>query len=67
MLVLSRKQDEFVQIGENIVVKIVKTGRGSVKIGIDAPGSTRVIRGEVTEDAESVCPSIFSHEVLALS
>ena len=50
MLVISRKQQEFVQIGEDIVVKIIKTARGSVKIGIAAPEECRVLRGEISED-----------------
>lgn len=57
MLVVSRKTNEFVQIGESIVVKIIKTGSGSVKIGIDAPGGTRVLRGELAmEPAPRTAP-----------
>jgi carbon storage regulator len=47
MLVISRKAEEFLQIGENIVVKVIKTSNGSVKIGIEAPGGLRVLRGEL--------------------
>lgn len=47
MLVVARKQHEFIQIGEDIIIKIIKTARGSVKIGIDAPGGLRVLRGEL--------------------
>lgn len=50
MLVLTRKRDEVIQIGDNIVIKILKTGKGAIKIGIDAPGNVRVIRGELLED-----------------
>ncbi|QDT32863.1 carbon storage regulator [Thalassoglobus polymorphus] len=48
MLVVARKQHEFIQIGEDIVVKVIKTSRGSVKIGIDAPGGMRILRGELS-------------------
>lgn len=48
MLVVARKQHEFIQIGEDIIVKVIKTSKGSVKIGIDAPGGTRVLRGELS-------------------
>jgi carbon storage regulator len=48
MLVVARKQHEFIQIGEDIVVKVIKTSRGSVKIGIDAPDGLRVLRGELS-------------------
>lgn len=47
MLVLTRKKTEVIQIGENIVVKIIATGKSSVKIGIEAPENVRVLRGEL--------------------
>ena len=52
MLVLTRKRDEEIKIGNDIVIRVMKTAKGSVKIGIDAPPSVRVLRGEVaTADA----------------
>lgn len=59
MLVLTRKRDEVIQIGDNIVIKILKTGKGAIKIGIDAPGDVRVIRGELLEE-EKITESIDS-------
>ncbi|QDV53857.1 carbon storage regulator [Gimesia fumaroli] len=50
MLVLTRKRDEVIQIGDNIVIKILKTGKGAIKIGIDAPEHVRVVRGELIEE-----------------
>ncbi len=47
MLVLTRKCSEMIQIGEDIVIKIIKTGRTTVKIGIEAPKNVRVVRGEI--------------------
>jgi carbon storage regulator len=52
MLVVSRKSQEFLQIGDQILIKIIKTTNGSVKIGIEAPGSMRVLRGELIEDLQ---------------
>ena len=49
MLVLTRKRDEVIQIGDNIVIKILLTGKRAIKIGVDAPGDIRVIRGELLE------------------
>jgi carbon storage regulator CsrA len=47
MLVLSRKKNETIKIGD-ITIKIVgATGR--VKVGIDAPKETKITRGEVPE------------------
>ncbi|MCA8986358.1 MAG: carbon storage regulator [Planctomycetaceae bacterium] len=50
MLVLTRKKSQLIQIGDNIVIKVIRTGPGSVKLGIDAPGNVRVIRGELNEE-----------------
>jgi len=51
MLVLTRKAAETIQIGDNVVIKVIKTGNGAVKIGIDAPSAVRVIRGELLKQA----------------
>ncbi|HEY0981895.1 MULTISPECIES: carbon storage regulator [unclassified Schlesneria] len=47
MLVLTRKRDEFIKIGSDIVIRVMRTSKGSVKLGIEAPASVRVLRGEV--------------------
>ena len=47
MLVLTRKKNELIQIGNQIVVKVISTGRGKVKLGIDAPANVRVLRAEL--------------------
>lgn len=47
MLVLSRKVDESVQIGDEITVTVLKVKGNTVRIGIDAPKSVRVVRGEL--------------------
>ncbi|QDU79968.1 hypothetical protein Pla110_16900 [Polystyrenella longa] len=50
MLVLTRKKSEMIHIGENIVVKVIRTGKGHVKIGIEAPADVRVLRAELCEE-----------------
>lgn len=47
MLVLTRKKSEMIHIGDNIVIKVISTGKGKVKIGIEAPGEIRVMRAEM--------------------
>ncbi len=47
MLVLTRKTGETIRVGENIVIKVIQTGKGSVKLGIEAPSNVRVLRGEL--------------------
>lgn len=49
MLVLTRKCDETIKIGEDIIIKVIQTGRGTVKLGIEAPSCIRVLRGELIE------------------
>ncbi|MAT13927.1 MAG: carbon storage regulator [Planctomyces sp.] len=51
MLVLTRKKSEMIQIGENIVVKVIRTGKGHVKLGIEAPADVRVLRAELCDEA----------------
>ncbi|MFC5381528.1 carbon storage regulator CsrA [Aquipuribacter nitratireducens] len=48
MLVLSRRTGESVVIGDDVVVTVLELkGDGAVRLGIDAPRSTRVYRAEV--------------------
>ena len=52
MLVLSRKLDESIHIGDNIVVKVVGLENGIVKLGIDAPKEVAIIRNELIEEVK---------------
>lgn len=47
MLVLSRKLNEKIVIGGEIVVTVVRIDRNQVRIGIEAPGDVRVYREEL--------------------
>jgi len=47
MLVLSRKVNEKVMIGNDVVITIVKIDRNQVRIGIEAPGHIPVYREEI--------------------
>lgn len=47
MLILSRKENESIQIGDNIEIRIIQTGKGCAKIGIDAPKSLMILRKEL--------------------
>lgn len=47
MLVLTRKHQEQIRIGDNITVTILKVKGSAVRIGIEAPRDIRVIRGEL--------------------
>ena len=47
MLVLTRKRMETIRIGDDITIQVIQTGRGRVKLGIQAPAHLRVLRGEL--------------------
>jgi carbon storage regulator len=50
MLIVSRKKDESLLIGDkSIKITVIETGDGRVKLGIDAPKDIRIIRAEVAE------------------
>ena len=47
MLVLSRKQDESLVIGDNIVITILSIDRDQVRLGVDAPRDIPIMRREL--------------------
>lgn len=47
MLVLSRKKGEEILIGDDVVVTVHRLSGNRVSIGIKAPNSYRIIRGEL--------------------
>ncbi|KJS48309.1 carbon storage regulator [Desulfosporosinus sp. BICA1-9] len=50
MLVLGRKPGEYVMIGDDIMVKVIKSDFGDLRLAIDAPKHTPIIRGELFEE-----------------
>ncbi len=49
MLVVTRKADQQIHIGRDIVVTVVRVKGGAVRIGIDAPPEVPIARGELVE------------------
>jgi len=49
MLVLTRKVNEKIKIGDDIIINVLEIGKGSVRIGIEAPKNITVHRHEVYE------------------
>jgi len=47
MLVLSRKQNERILVGDSVVVTVVRVSGDKVRIGIEAPPHVRVLRDEL--------------------
>ena len=62
MLVLTRKENETIRIGDDIVITLIKTSGGKVRIGVDAPKSVKVLRGELEPvDGAELDTQIFAH------
>lgn len=53
MLVLGRKPGEYVVIGGNIIVKVVKSDDGDLRLAIDAPREINIVRGEIHSRLEN--------------
>jgi carbon storage regulator len=51
MLVLSRKTNESIQIGDNVTIEIRKIAGNRVTVAINAPREVRILRGELEKAA----------------
>ncbi len=47
MLVLSRRQNERIRLGNSIVVTVVRVSGDKVRLGIEAPSDVVVLRDEL--------------------
>jgi carbon storage regulator len=56
MLVLSRKSNQAITIGEDIRITVVKIDGNSVRIGIDAPKDVKVWRLELKDAIDQSKP-----------
>lgn len=52
MLVITRKKQESILLGDDIEISVVDIGNGKVRIGIDAPRSMKIIRKEILEEVK---------------
>lgn len=51
MLVLSRRENECIKVGDSIVVTVVRVSGDKVRLGIEAPANVVVLRGELESRA----------------
>lgn len=49
MLILTRKSDEAIKIGDDITIRILEIRGNQVRIGIEAPSNIRIHRHEIYE------------------
>ena len=52
MLVLARKLNESIVLGDDITIKVISIDKGVVKLGIEAPREVSIIRSELLEDVK---------------
>ena len=50
MLVLTRKKEESIMIGDEIKVMVLESSGGQVKLGIDAPQDIDIYREEIYQE-----------------
>jgi carbon storage regulator len=52
MLVLTRKNGEYIKIGDDIEITIISAKNDQVKIGINAPKNVEVFRKEIYDQIQ---------------
>jgi carbon storage regulator len=52
MLVLSRKANERIMIGDNIVIEVMSISHDVIRLGISAPPEVPILRHELKERRE---------------
>lgn len=50
MLVLTRKQNEGILIGDDILISVINIEGDKIRLGIEAPKNVRVIREELIKE-----------------
>ena len=51
-LVLSRRINESLKIGDDIIIQVISMNRTQVKLKITAPKSVHIIRSELMEESK---------------
>lgn len=49
-MVLGRKPGEYVMIGQDVMVKVIRSDEGDLRLAIDAPKNIEIVRGEIFEN-----------------
>lgn len=66
MLVITRKKNESILIGDNIEITVVKVDDGSVRLAISAPKDIKILRRELYDEVmeENKKATEFSIDIL---
>jgi carbon storage regulator len=62
MLVLTRKYQEKIRIGDNITITVLRTKGKAVRLGIEAPANVPVIRGELSFENSNADADVETEE-----
>ncbi len=58
MLVLSRKLNQSIIVGDNVKIQVLKISGNTVRIGIEAPQDVKILRGELAPyDVDTKTPA----------
>jgi carbon storage regulator len=57
MLVLSRRENQRIRVGDSITVTVVRLSGDRVRLGIDAPSNVLVLRDELEPQASHAAPA----------
>ncbi len=52
MLILTRKHNESIMVGDNIEIVVLEIKGDQIKLGVKAPKNVKVHRGEVYKDIQ---------------
>jgi len=58
MLVLSRRENERIQLGDSIVLTVVKVAGDRVRLGIEAPADVLILRTELEPRNRAATPQL---------
>jgi carbon storage regulator CsrA len=64
MLVLTRKLQQQIKIGEQITVTVLRIKGNTVRVGVSAPREVRVVRGELPKDGASAEAALAAETIL---
>lgn len=62
MLVLSRKHQQQIKIGNDITVTILRIQGNTIRVGIEAPKDVHIVRGELAPQMEFTLTDAESDE-----
>lgn len=69
MLVLTRKKNQGIMLGDNISITILEIGEDAIKIGIEAPKEVTILRSELyqaVKDENTTAIASDQHSIDAL-